>query len=834
MFDQQDRRQSKSQSATADTQGASLELRGGPLPPQILAEMEALFGAPLDGVEIHLGSERAQAAGALAITAGSEIHVAAASLDAGSMEGRRLLAHELAHVIHQRGASGADPDSPVLEDPALEAEADAAAESAVRGEPVAISGRAQQLAPQPKKPGGAVNRKDDCFLISVLQVLARSYSHLFDLGENQLEDELQIVLQDRIHHAVQTIKNGRTVSQEEVATIRAMIAEESGEFETGHQDAAELLRWLLDYVNGAFRVRENREVTDSEEPTKVLRDQAEYTDGKRETDLDDVTLEIPQGKNFAQFLREWRREDLEMSGRQVRDHSTIDGSDTLIDVTKERVTREMPFAPPTLTFVIRSVDPQLPDTFVLGDSTYRQMSVVYFSGTRSSTGEAEKGHYTTDVRDTEQEDRWFHADDANVRLRTQQTMGAPYLATYELSNATEDSQSDGESETARSETARSETTNSDDTSEAESVDTDAKPRSNEDDYRVDPPKMTGSLLRFDPNRTRGEGVSTREWTHRAAEAVTSCLDAMHLNCCHIDIETGRAGSSDETLWSAIEEATFTFDGLPQCVLTMLGGGPYTREKLENAIERASDNFALATDEQRVEAHVCCTVLEQMHLQALKSLRQELGVMGNKRQQNTLSKDVEQSSLTKKLGVLGGATVLLGSFSSALHMVMQGVSTTTIQVSDLLGPIVDHARGAVNQIAADVTGLNITEVAGFDKERMSSLLGNVSAERFTEMLWNAMSLDELRGLVEGIDVSALSGGGAQWFEWMSFGLTTLAGLATAFWLMRYAFKSDQAPVGGARGITTEILEMSRELERSRVTLQCSYRSARGKRLEKRGS
>lgn len=104
---------------------------GQPLDPQTLALMESRFGHDFSRVRVHAeasAAESAQAINALAYTVGSRIVFAGGKYAPLMVEGRRLLAHELAHVIQQ---SRNMPAHPSLEmsppDGRAEVEADRAA-----------------------------------------------------------------------------------------------------------------------------------------------------------------------------------------------------------------------------------------------------------------------------------------------------------------------------------------------------------------------------------------------------------------------------------------------------------------------------------------------------------------------------------------------------------------------------------------------------------------------------------------------------------------------------------------------------------------------------------
>ena len=88
--------------AAAGIEGAT---RGGePLPEGVRAAMEPRFGADFSDVRIHRGTEAAASAasiGARAYTLGRDVVFGAGQYDPAGADGRRLLAHELVHVVQQ-------------------------------------------------------------------------------------------------------------------------------------------------------------------------------------------------------------------------------------------------------------------------------------------------------------------------------------------------------------------------------------------------------------------------------------------------------------------------------------------------------------------------------------------------------------------------------------------------------------------------------------------------------------------------------------------------------------------------------------------------------------
>ena len=81
---------------------------GTALPAPLRDELERSLGADLGDVRIHTGGKSATAAksvGAKAYTTGRDIHFAEGAYDPSSKTGRALIAHEVAHVVQQRGGS---------------------------------------------------------------------------------------------------------------------------------------------------------------------------------------------------------------------------------------------------------------------------------------------------------------------------------------------------------------------------------------------------------------------------------------------------------------------------------------------------------------------------------------------------------------------------------------------------------------------------------------------------------------------------------------------------------------------------------------------------------
>jgi hypothetical protein len=130
---------------------------GRPLDPGTRAFFEAGFGRDLGGVRVHTGpaaDASARGVNALAYTVGRDVVFRAGGYAPESGEGRRLLAHELAHVVQGAGTpAGPAPFRVGGADEPAERHADAAADAVLAGR----RAPADALAPQP----AALRRRRD-------------------------------------------------------------------------------------------------------------------------------------------------------------------------------------------------------------------------------------------------------------------------------------------------------------------------------------------------------------------------------------------------------------------------------------------------------------------------------------------------------------------------------------------------------------------------------------------------------------------------------------------------------------------------------------------------
>jgi hypothetical protein len=122
--------------------------------------METRFGHDFSDVRVHTGPRAADSAtslNALAFTCDNQIVFNRGQYAPGTSNGRRLLAHELTHVVQNRGAGSAESAAPVSRpaDPA-EREASRTADQVARGEEVSVG----------EEPGAAIGRDTDPGIIA--------------------------------------------------------------------------------------------------------------------------------------------------------------------------------------------------------------------------------------------------------------------------------------------------------------------------------------------------------------------------------------------------------------------------------------------------------------------------------------------------------------------------------------------------------------------------------------------------------------------------------------------------------------------------------------------
>jgi hypothetical protein len=101
-----------------------LKGEGRPLPGSTRAQMEAALGGNFKDVRVHTGADaarQAQEAGATALTSRADVVFDRDQYQPGTLRGDALIAHELGHVMQQRGATTEGRESAALESDANKA-----------------------------------------------------------------------------------------------------------------------------------------------------------------------------------------------------------------------------------------------------------------------------------------------------------------------------------------------------------------------------------------------------------------------------------------------------------------------------------------------------------------------------------------------------------------------------------------------------------------------------------------------------------------------------------------------------------------------------------------
>lgn len=136
---------------------------GKPLDPQTRDFMEQRFHHDFSRVRIHTdarAAESAKAVDALAYTVGKNVVLGAGQYAPATSAGRRLLAHELTHVVQQQSLPSFGALRVGAADSSIEREADAAASNVMSGLPVQVQHGSVAL----QRYGHATSCKDDAHL----------------------------------------------------------------------------------------------------------------------------------------------------------------------------------------------------------------------------------------------------------------------------------------------------------------------------------------------------------------------------------------------------------------------------------------------------------------------------------------------------------------------------------------------------------------------------------------------------------------------------------------------------------------------------------------------
>ncbi|HEX8241918.1 MAG TPA: DUF4157 domain-containing protein, partial [Longimicrobium sp.] len=117
---------------------------GRPLEPAVKEEMEKRFKADFGAVRVHddaRADRLCRALNARAFTRGTHVYFAAGQYRPATPEGKKLLAHELTHVVQQRNSATVQRMAVGAQGDAFEREADRAADDVAGGRTARVSGR---------------------------------------------------------------------------------------------------------------------------------------------------------------------------------------------------------------------------------------------------------------------------------------------------------------------------------------------------------------------------------------------------------------------------------------------------------------------------------------------------------------------------------------------------------------------------------------------------------------------------------------------------------------------------------------------------------------------
>jgi hypothetical protein len=105
--------QSPTVTPSIESRISELQSGGQPLDPATRAFFEPRFGQDFSGVRIYTDAKAAEVVNAKAFTVGQNITFGAGKYSLESSEGRRLLAHELTHVVQQRSSTAIPSNSQI-------------------------------------------------------------------------------------------------------------------------------------------------------------------------------------------------------------------------------------------------------------------------------------------------------------------------------------------------------------------------------------------------------------------------------------------------------------------------------------------------------------------------------------------------------------------------------------------------------------------------------------------------------------------------------------------------------------------------------------------------
>lgn len=200
---------------------------GGALPAPVRQRMEAQFDADFSDVRIHhdrAAADATHALGARAFTLGRHVAFNEGQYQPASATGQRLLAHELAHVAQQRGASAGR--AAFRRDAGQEREADTAADRVVHGRAAragaASHGGALRIQADDKKPedaAGSAQQPAGTTVNIVLRAPDDEYTkNVTDYVRNTLKE--QVIEVDNIEEAAEKVAAHAKANKVKVSNVR--------------------------------------------------------------------------------------------------------------------------------------------------------------------------------------------------------------------------------------------------------------------------------------------------------------------------------------------------------------------------------------------------------------------------------------------------------------------------------------------------------------------------------------------------------------------------------------------------------------------------------------
>jgi hypothetical protein len=177
---------------------------GRPLDGDLRSEFERRFGHDFRDVRVHADAPAAASAHLLrasAYTVGNDLVFASGSYSPDSAEGKRLIAHELAHVAQQEESAPAGGLTVSEPGDASEVEADRAAERVVRGERVTVGsgggGGGAAIARQPL-PGETGEPTADHFVNPLGAAVASKVAKLVGQVDHNIAGDTEEVTHKRL------------------------------------------------------------------------------------------------------------------------------------------------------------------------------------------------------------------------------------------------------------------------------------------------------------------------------------------------------------------------------------------------------------------------------------------------------------------------------------------------------------------------------------------------------------------------------------------------------------------------------------------------------------